>query len=858
MRLRSLSAKILLRFILLAFLASCNAVKRIPDGALLLDENNIKVDGKLSRNADLNSLPYQKPNTDIFGFPFRLHVYNLAKPIDTTSAKWKRQQKRIDRKIERKTARGKEVDTLRLNRGGLNGWLIRNGEAPVIISERTAEQSALRMEAFQKNRGWFDARVNYEIDTLSKTKKRGAVNYQIENGKPFVIDTFNYQIESQVIDSLYQKAKPGSLIKTKKQFATIDFENERARLTTFLRNSGVFHFQQSLIKYELDTLSQIPDSLQKKVQVSMVIPNRIVREGDTRRSEPFKIFTISKVNIFTDYAVDGSQQDFKAVRRIGDFTIFGKDEIKYRTSAMLNPIFFEPGKVYRDIDRSLTLKHINELKTFRYPNIEFEEDPSDSIQNSLIANIFLSPLNKYSLGFNTDITHSNIQDFGIEFSTTLSVRNVFRGTETLEIGLRGSLGSSKDLADSNNNFFNVTEFGADIRLNFPRILFFTDTQSFIPKTASPLTQISIGGSLQQNIGLDRQTLTGNFGYRWNPRQGVNHVLDLLNIQYVKNLNTGNYFNVYRTSFRDLNDIALQFNQNPNNLDTNGNLSIPDGANNFINEVLNQQTAIQPGTDAFDDVRNIEDRRIRLTDDNLIFSGSFTKTITNRSGFSDNNFYRFRGRLEAAGNLVSSLSSVMGLKENDKGNFEIFNVAFSQYIKTELDFIKYWDMNQSKVLAFRTFVGLAVPYGNSQNIPFTKSFFGGGSNDNRAWAPYSLGPGESDNNNEFNEANMKIALSTEYRFPILGGFKGALFADAGNIWNVFDDNEVEAANFDGLSSLEDIALGTGVGIRYDFSFFVLRFDAGFKTYDPSEPDGSRWFRKYNFGNAVWNIGINYPF
>lgn len=857
MWLKKLSVKIQFHLLLVVFLYSCNAVKRVPDGNLLLTGNQITVDNKTTKNTDLNSLPYQKPNSGVFGIPLRLYFYNMAKPLDTASASYQRKWERRQKRIARKLAKGKEVDTLILQRGGIGGWLIRNGEPPVVINQNTAQQSAERMEAFQKNRGWFNAQTDFEIDTLSKPK-RGKVTYHITNGKPFVVDTLSTMIESALIDSLYKQTKSEALIKKGKQFSTADFELERARITSKLRNNGVFHFQQSLIKFELDTLVPQTDTLTKKVNVAMVIPNRTLREDNNLVSLPFKVYTISKINVFTDYALDGSEQVFNKTRRIGNFTIFGREDIKYRTSAILNPIFLEPGKVYSDTDRSLTLKHLNELRTFKYPNIEFEEDPSDTLQNKLIANIFLSPLKKYSLNFDTDLTHSNIQDFGIEFSTTLSVRNVFRGAETLELGLRGNLGRSRNLSGANDNFFNVTEFGADVRLNIPRILFFFDTNRWIPKTTSPLTRASISGSVQQNIGLDRQNLSGSFGYRWFPRPGVTNELDPLSIQYVRNLNTDNYFRVYQTSFDQLNEIASQFNQTPDNLDSNNNLIIPEGANNFIQEVLNGQTALQPGSEGFDEVRNIEDRRTRLTDDNLIFSGSFTKTITNRMDFTDNSFFRFRGRLELAGNLISTLGEAFGLQENSQGNFEIFNVAFSQYIKTELDFIRYWDMEEENVLAFRTFFGLAVPYGNSQNIPFTKSFFGGGSNDNRAWTAYSLGPGESDNSNEFNEANMKIALSTEYRFPIIGGFKGALFADAGNIWNVFDNNEDTKTNFNGLSSLEDIALGTGLGLRYDFSFFVLRFDTGFKTYDPSEPNGSRWFTKYNFGNAVYNIGINYPF
>ncbi len=193
-----------------------------------------------------------------------------------------------------------------------------------------------------------------------------------------------------------------------------------------------------------------------------------------------------------------------------------------------------------------------------------------------------------------------------------------------------------------------------------------------------------------------------------------------------------------------------------------------------------------------------------------------------------------------------------------GEKTIFDVKYAQYIKGELDFIKHFDLRRGKVLAMRAFFGLAVPYGNASNIPFTRSYFGGGSNDNRGWQSYSLGPGRSGGLNDFNEANLKLAFSTEMRFNIFGKLNGALFADVGNIWNVFDDEDDPDLTFNGLESFKDLALGTGIGFRYDFNFFVIRLDVGFKTYNPGRPEGSRWFKEYNFSNSVLNVGINYPF
>lgn len=214
----------------------------------------------------------------------------------------------------------------------------------------------------------------------------------------------------------------------------------------------------------------------------------------------------------------------------------------------------------------------------------------------------------------------------------------------------------------------------------------------------------------------------------------------------------------------------------------------------------------------------------------------------------------------AGNTLALLSGALKDKEESaSGNETIFDVEYSQYAKGELDLIKHWDLKGGKVLAMRAFFGLAVPYGNSNTIPFTRSYFAGGSNDNRAWQSYSLGPGRSEGVNDFNEANMKLAASAELRFNIFGQLNGAVFADAGNIWNVFDafKDDPQVA-FNGFSSFRDLALGTGFGFRYDFNFFVVRFDLGFKTYNPGRDVNDRWFREYNFANSVLNVGINYPF
>ena len=243
---------------------------------------------------------------------------------------------------------------------------------------------------------------------------------------------------------------------------------------------------------------------------------------------------------------------------------------------------------------------------------------------------------------------------------------------------------------------------------------------------------------------------------------------------------------------------------------------------------------------------------------MIFASNFSYSKNNKSDFFYKQFYSFRGKIETAGNFLTLVSSAANQPKNEDGTRDLFGLIYSQYIKTDLEFIRHWDLKHDKSIAFRSFFGIAIPYGNSNDIPFSRSYFGGGSNDNRAWQSYSLGPGASGSVLDFNEANMKIALSAEYRFNIFQKLNGALFSDIGNIWNVLDNTIAEEAIFEGFKSLKNIAVGTGFGFRYDFNFFIVRIDMGFKTYNPARPENQRWLKEMRFDKSVLNIGINYPF
>ncbi len=837
----------------MVLVTSCNTVKHVKDNELLLTENSIEVDGEKVTDSELNSLLIQKPNPKIpvLGIPFGLHFYNIAeeKP-DSTFQDWlHRKPKRLAR-WSRLISR-KQIEGIGRSKVNFHEWVKRTGSAPVIINEAKSRKSLRQLKRYYFTQGWFNVEGDYKVVSDSTKEKYGSIAYTIKRHKPYEIDSISEKISSPIVDSLFQLTKKNTFIIPGKQYNANDFENERDRLTIQLRNSGLYYFDQDYIGFDADT-----NSTGHKVHIDYIIPNRRISQGDTTASVPFQIHKINEVRIVTDYSYANRNNSIKDSTTYLGYKLYGYDELKYRPKAITNAVSITPGEIFRDIDRTLTYNQLSELRNFRYPNISYLEDPNDSTGTGLIANILLTPKKKYTASVDFDAYTSTIQQFGIGFSGTFLIRNVFKGAENLEISGSGSVGASKDNSDSDSSFFNTSDVGADVKLTFPSILFPINTNKIIPKYMSPFTSISLGLNAQSNIGLDRQNFNGIFSYRWKPQTIRTNQFDLMNIQYVRNLNTNNYFNVYQTSYDRLNEIALttgyQFQNNDNTL------GIPEEADQFIELVFTENNGLDLTPETLDEVISIAQRKIRLTENNLIFASIFNWTRDSRENIYDNSFSRFRWKVEAAGNLLSTIASTIGLEKDDDNNFETFGVVFSQYVKFETDFIRHWELNNNSIFAMRAFGGIAIPYGNSNSIPFTRSYFAGGANDNRGWRAYDLGPGSSGGILDFNEANFKLAFNAEYRYTILGSFKGAFFVDAGNIWNVMDDIDIPEFRFDGLQDLSELAVASGMGLRYDFGFFVLRFDIGFKTYDPARVEGQRWFKDYNFKNSVLNIGINYPF
>ena len=842
--------KIALLFLTVSIFFSCSIVRNVSDGNQLLTKNEILVNEEVVNTEITDGILLQKPNSKFFGFPLRLSLYNLAKKNpDSSYSNW------LNRKPNRKENLARLLSAKQVDRlgksffvSGFSNFLKKTGEKPVVIDPKKTDKTIERFKIYYFNQGYFNSKIETAIDSVGN--KKGKLTYKITTGEATYLDSISRYIETPELDELFTQTEKQSKIKKGNRFKQLDFEEERNRITKEFRNNGVYHFQVNHVKYDIITFDTI-----NKINAELIIEDRDVKKGDSLIKTPFKIYSISDVNIYT---VNPSKKDLDKFRdsvTYKNYNIYSDGKLNYKPKALTNAIFIEKGNLFSDNDRTLTSRSISNLKTFNFPNIEYIEDPND--ENGLIANIYLIPRKKYSWSPSIDVTYSNIINFGISGSMSATWRNLFKGAEILELSTRGQIGSSKDFANPNDRFFNISEIGADAKITFPRIFFPLSTKKIIKKEMLPTTQMSVGLTRQRNIGLDKSNFNGVLGYNWLPKENVSARFDLLNIQYVQNLNVGNYFNVYTSSYDRLNDLAQLYNTNINYVDTNGNLTSP-GAVAFIEDVVTGGTSLAPSDNDYQSIRSIGERRKRLIENNLIISSSFTYNMTTKKGFVDNNFYSIKGKIETAGNLASLIAKEVNepLSENSKET--LLGVEYAQYFKTEFEYIKHWSLGRQKVFAIRNFAGIAIPYGNANSIPFSRSYFAGGSNDNRGWQAYTLGPGKSGAINDFNEANFKIAFSGEYRTRLFGNLHGALFVDMGNIWNFSDHVDDEDYTFNGLKSLKDIAVGSGFGIRYDFNYFVFRLDFGYKTYNPAKEQKERWLRDINFSRTVLNFGINYPF
>ena len=804
----------------------------------ILVKNIFEVNDSIVKRNPVSLLIQPSPINKFLGYPLGLAINNLgSQNPDEKFADWLKKNNRESRL--KKLISQKQITQLKNYNKSFNNFLKELGQEPVTLSDINFSDNIRRLKQFYNNQGYFDSEINYNT---AINNNQAQVKYRVKTNDRYLLDSIIVNVQSKDLDSLYKANIGNSILKEGEYFSINKLLLERERIFSLFKNNGVYNFQQRSISYNvlIDSTGII-----KNIPIILKISNPNLNDS-------YKIKRINKINLYVESLDELSNiESYTDSINYNGINIFSKGSLNYSPRSITEPIFFKKGQHYSEDNKILTSRYFSNLGNFKYPRIIFEEK-----DNSLISSIYLLPRNRFSLGFDLDFTHSNIEDFGISFGTNLNIRNIFRGTENLSINLKNSIGASKDIGIPDDSFFNLFELGGNINLRIPRVILPINTEKIIQKDMNPITNIILGSTVQKNIGLDKQYYSGIYEVNWNPSIFSKINFKFLDFEYVNNRNISNYFNVYRNSYDKLNYISSLYNIDQSLVDKKGNLTIPEGSDLFINKVLSSQTSLSSSNEFYKDVNSILERKERLTENNLIVGSSLSINRNTQENFLDEDFSQLRIKLEMVGNIFNEV--LRGNNLNSKGKVEISNIMPSQYTKAEVSYIKHLLLNKGDIIAFRAFSGVAIPYGNSDYIPFTRSYYAGGSNDNRAWKAYKLGPGSSNNINEFNEANFKIAFNLEYRSKISGKLNGAFFIDVGNIWNLNDNVNDSSMTFDSFSDLGELAIGTGIGLRYDLNFFILRLDTGFKTFNPAREKSDRWFNDFTLRKAVFNIGINYPF
>ena len=797
--------KIVLFTLITTLLSSCSISKNLIKGEKILKKNNLFVNDVITQNDSLNNLFLQNKNSTFIGIPVGALIYTASKSnTDSIFDNWllkKRNKKKLTRLFSEK-----QLNQIREYYKSFNNWKKDNGEKLVLIDSSKTLESAKNLNSYFQNIGYLDNRVSFEIED-DKTKSFFAdINYKVSTGPQYYVGDVNSIIESRIIDSIYKNNIDKSFLIKNQIFRTKNFEFERDRLNRLFKNSGIYNFQINSILFDVEI-----DSAKNVYS----LPIKVIIKDDN-----YKVHKIDKISV----------KSLKEVESLDLNSDFISNQIKFKT-----------GSVFNDSLRTITLQNFNKLDLFSFPSISYEYLNKSS--NSLEANIILNSKKKYGIGFGLDIKQSNIEDIGVSFENRFKTRNIFKNGENLEISASGSLGKSANVTISQINY--------DLILRFPKFLFLKNNKAL--KSLDQRSFINLGASNQRNIGLDRNSFKFDLNYSWSKKNNF-YNLSLSQVELIKNKNIQNYFNIYSNSYDIINEIAKDYSFDTNYF-LNGNLKIPDGIDLFIDDALSIHSLTLSSED-YKQINYLNNRKKRLTTNNLIIGSTFSISNNYETRYDKTNFNQWRIKFQSAGALTNIL--IGNSKKNNEGLKTISDLPFSQFIKSELSYIKHWTLGDNSTIASRYFLGFAIPYGNSNNIPFSESFFGGGSNDNRAWEVYRLGPGSSGATDEFNEGNLKIAFNFEYRFKMFGRFNGALFTDIGNIWNILDDTEDNRRTFNNLKDLNELAIGSGFGLRYDSGLFVFRLDMGLKTYNPARNKDERWFKDFSLKKSVFNIGLNYPF
>ncbi|QIG90708.1 BamA/TamA family outer membrane protein [Chryseobacterium sp. POL2] len=850
--------------LMLLLLYACSTTKKVPDGEYLLTKNEFSyLDGKILSDK-IPSYAAQKPNKKTFFLlPFGLLAYNNANPkYDSILTEYMTYPNEMRNQNLR--------DSLFVKYGhpeykGRNLFWNRFwhtvGEKPVIYSDAKTKTSIEKINNFLVYKGYWDSEVTYEAKRDSAAKK-AQVKYNILHRDPTFIKDYYYSISDAGVRQIYERDIKKSLIKKDNILDQTVLEDEVRRITQLMRDNGYYKFNGSgeQIYFTADTLNS-----RKQVPVTMDI-HRDSLDG------PFIKPKIGNIDIAV---VDNIKEyEEKTIKKdsLRGIHIYRKDTAQYKLQSLWLPIIYKPGDAYEQRNFDVTKRNLMAMNNFTVLQAVDQlrnEGQANEVDSLIDVKYILKPLPKYDFKVGMDLHYSEILNFGFSPSLELTSRNIFKGAENLNLSFSGIVGTTKD-PEKENAFFNAYELSAQAALQIPRLWVpFKRYWKVIPKRYSPTSSLFLGAAVQNNIGLGRISFNTGLSYLANVNDIVSHKLTLFNTQFSFTQNKDNYYQLFLADDEIRKQIFdLYFLQHPEVQAqfSNGQLTMDNVSRIIVRDNAFQAGLDQQQTGTFNSFRQSLTNKDRQTQDVVISSLIYNFTYNEIGQKEYKNPFYFSGKFEIAGNflgLVSKNSKEDGIiQDNTK---TIFKIPYSQFVKFDFDFRKYFTFFQEKArphtLAIRQFVGIGIPYGNSSNMPFIRSYFNGGSNDIRAWVAFGgLGPADSqldERVRSYAMDNVKLTTSIEYRLPIDNMFEAAIFTDAGNIWGLKDNGYGDQFKFSKF--IKQMGVGSGFGLRLNVAYIKFRLDLAYKVYDPNQPEGDRWvIHKNKLLRPTLNFAFGYPF
>ncbi len=641
---------------------------------------------------------------------------------------------------------------------------------------------------------------NARVDThLYYKKKKVKVEYAVRLYKPYRLSEIKYKITDSHIGKLILADTARSLLKSGKIFNTELLDKERKRIVYVLKKHGYYTFNKNYVEYLADTTGY-------QVNITVLIKNRGISKRHPFGTQPHIQYTIGNVTYFTNgEAIKHSlASDTLTINGI-TFVTTRTDFVSPKILAKGNYIF--PGQLYNIEDVKATYNYLWKLNTFKIINIYFKQD---SLRNDVLnCYVELMPLKKYAVSAEIEGTNTS-GNLGAQGNLQFSDRSLFGRAENFTMNIKGAIQRqtvfSVQTEDEVIDYlpFNTVETGGNAKISIPHFWLPVNSENFVKKY-SPKTVIQTTFNYQKRPDYENEILKGSFGYSWKFNRNLYSSFNLLEINSVK------VFNI-TPEFKDrINGTFLEY--------------------SFVNHIISATN----------------------------YMLGFNTPLSRR------NAYSFFGKVESSGNILSLVNAKKGLSpQNEEGQYLLFGLPYSQYVKFDLDLRYYRNLDASNQLAYRFFAGVAFPYGNMKILPFEKRYYAGGANGIRAWEIRTLGPGNyRDTTSVYpnQSGDMKLLFSWEYRFHLFWLLNAAFFVDAGNIWAVTSDDPRPYVHFYLNNFYKQIAVGSGIGFRFDFTIFIFRLDFAMKVRDPSLPEGKRWLplrRTPSLSNFNFNLGIGYPF